>query len=401
MELDLVTIYAVTAFVLLATGIVQLLSFVGGRFGRWLAWWGGSNLLIGLGTLMLARRRLESDANIVVLADLLTVTGYAMLFVGVRSFTMRPALIRSAIPAAVGIGVILSLSDPADFPVRIALLSILYGCWDGAVAFEALRLRRDEGLRTAWLMIFAFAPTAVLFFIRAAFAFTGYLGTGGVSAATNPTHALLAVSAAAFVMMRNMSLLMLAAERGQSSLLVRAQTDHLTGAYNRAGLLEQVERLSARMLTAAVLAIDIDHFKQLNDTYGHAAGDEMLRKVRSSAVDALRDGDLLGRWGGDEFVLLLPETEVGTALAIAKDVQARFAVATESMEITLSIGCAVGPLRDGDFLPILKQADEALYSSKRLGRNRITLAGSQQHQSALRSIDSDDVSRPAKVIYRS
>jgi len=382
MELDLVTIYAVMAFALLATGAVQTLSFATGRFGRWPAWWGGSNLLIGLGTLMLAQHRLEADAAVVVLADLLTVVGYAMLFVGVRSFAQRPAIRWSAIPAAFGIGATLLLADPADFPVRIALLSLLYGCWDIAITIEGYRLRRAEGLRSAWLMIVAFAPTAMLFFSRAALALTGHLGQSGVSAATNANHALLATSAAAFVMMRNMSLLMLAAERGQNGLLLRAQTDPLTGAYNRAGLLEQVERFAAGTGTAAVLAIDIDHFKRLNDTHGHAAGDEMLRKVRLSAAAALREGDLLGRWGGDEFVLLLPATEAGVALALAKDIQTRFAMASAGMEITLSIGCAVGALRNADFLPILKRADEALYASKRLGRNRVTLAGSLLHQSA-------------------
>ena len=194
-------------------------------------------------------------------------------------------------------------------------------------------------------------------------------------------------------------------QRFEQELRHQAMHDTLTGLPNRALLMDRIEQaieLARRHdHSLKLLFLDLDRFKLVNDSLGHAARGKLLCVVTRRISRLVRSGDTVARLGGDEFVLLLPETEGGTALAIAKDVQARFAVATESMEITLSIGCAVGPLRDGDFLPILKQADEALYSSKRLGRNRITLAGSQQHQSALRSIDSDDVSRPAKVIYRS
>jgi diguanylate cyclase (GGDEF)-like protein len=374
MRLDLITIYAVMAFAFLAIGTVQILSFATGRFGRWPAWWGGSNFLMGAGTLMLAQQRLVPDVTITIVSDMLTVIGYSMLFIGVRSFAKRPLITGSAIPCALGIAVIILLPEPQSFPMRIGLLSLLYACWDAAIVVEGHRLNRDEGLRSAWLMVVVFVPTSLLFLARAIFALTGHLGTGGISAATNGTHALLAVSAAAFVMIRNMSLLMLTAERGQNELLLLAHTDVLTGALNRAGLIERSRPLASQVTNVAVLAIDIDHFKQLNDGHGHAAGDDMLRKVRLSAIDAMRDGDLLGRWGGDEFVLLLPDTDAHAAMAVARDVQACFANVLGGSTVTLSIGCATGELYQADFLPTLKRADEALYASKRLGRNRITLA---------------------------
>lgn len=387
MSLDLVTIYAMMTFAFLAIGAIQILSFVTGRFGRWPAWWGGSNLLMGIGMLLLTRQRLVPDATTIVVSDLLTVVGYAMLFTGVRSFAKRPLVKWSAIPCALGVGVVLLLPDPHAFPIRMGLLSLLYGCWDAGIVVDGYRLRRTEGLLSAWLMVVVFMPTSALFFARAAFALTGHLGTGDASSATNGTHAWLAVSAAAFVMIRNMSLLMLAAERGQNDLLLLAHTDALTGALNRAGLIDRAQRLGDGVTNVAVLAIDVDHFKQLNDSHGHAAGDDTLCKIRLSALNAMRDGDLLGRWGGDEFVLLLPDTDADTALAVAKDVQDRFTETIEGSTVTISMGCAIGAFHRADFLLILKRADEALYASKRLGRNRITLAeGRKPHSSGAHAL---------------
>jgi two-component system, cell cycle response regulator len=159
-----------------------------------------------------------------------------------------------------------------------------------------------------------------------------------------------------------------------------ALTDELTGLYNRRYLLAHLDELLDRVnhdhISAAILLFDIDHFKQVNDIYGHAAGDEVLRELASRAMNSVRSVDLVARLGGEEFVVVMPETDIVIATAVAE--RLRLAVAREpfivgtggmKVAVTISIGVATtigeGDCREG----LLKRADAALYKAKRAGGN--------------------------------
>jgi diguanylate cyclase (GGDEF)-like protein len=134
----------------------------------------------------------------------------------------------------------------------------------------------------------------------------------------------------------------------------------------------------------ALLAIDIDHFKQLNDRHGHVVGDDMLRLFARVAQAALRPGDLLARQGGDEFLAVLKDVSEGGAVAVAERLRLAFSAAASqvpglAMSPTLSIGVATSRQADVDFERLLRQADEALYSSKRQGRDRVEAFLEQEH----------------------
>lgn len=156
-----------------------------------------------------------------------------------------------------------------------------------------------------------------------------------------------------------------------------AQSDALTGLANRRALGVALEALQQSGLAYSVLAVDIDHFKQVNDTWGHDAGDEALRRVAAVLRDCSRAGDLACRTGGEEFVLLLPRTPLEIAACIAERI--REAVAATPMPpvgpVTLSIG--VADLGSGAMSPeaVLKLADQRLYSAKQAGRNRVVSSG--------------------------
>ena len=178
----------------------------------------------------------------------------------------------------------------------------------------------------------------------------------------------------------------LAASLQSASLLTEvrrlASTDDLTGIFNRRHFFELAGKAFAharrykRPLSALIL--DIDHFKQFNDRYGHAIGDRVLRDVAQLIHSALREGDILGRYGGEEFSILLPETEAKSALAMAKRLITQVIgkpVQTESGELTvhLSIGVAEYGPETPTLHALINRADQAMYMAKDAGRNGVAL----------------------------
>ncbi|MBD9515996.1 diguanylate cyclase [Pseudomonas sp. PDM22] len=152
-----------------------------------------------------------------------------------------------------------------------------------------------------------------------------------------------------------------------------AQSDALTGLANRRALGVALDALEQSGVAYSVLAVDIDHFKRVNDTWGHDAGDEALRRIAAVLRDSSRAGDLACRAGGEEFVLLLPQTSLETATGIAERIRETVAL-TQIPQVglvTLSIGVAdLGALAVTPEA-VLKLADQRLYSAKQSGRNRV------------------------------
>jgi diguanylate cyclase (GGDEF) domain len=162
-----------------------------------------------------------------------------------------------------------------------------------------------------------------------------------------------------------------------------AAQDSLTGAYNRRHFRilakQAVSQARRQDRPVAVLMLDLDHFKAINDTHGHAIGDDTLKTLVAVCRGALREGDILGRYGGEEFCILLPETELGTAVTVAE--RLRQAVEEAVMEgadisfgITASIGVAAWDDDDSGIDQALNRADQALYQAKKAGRNRVAVA---------------------------
>ena len=164
-----------------------------------------------------------------------------------------------------------------------------------------------------------------------------------------------------------------------------AVTDGLTGLHNRRYLERHlatlVNQAIAREKPLSVLVLDIDHFKAINDGYGHAVGDDVLREFSRRLRKAVRGIDLACRMGGEEFVIAMPDTDAALALLVGERLRQKIAVepfripeSEETIEVTVSIGIA--PLSSADDTPetLLKRADEALYEAKRAGRNRVAAA---------------------------
>lgn len=162
----------------------------------------------------------------------------------------------------------------------------------------------------------------------------------------------------------------------QRRLLEQAITDPLTGAFNRrhmtARLKEALESGRPRAAPSALLLIDVDHFKQINDEHGHDAGDAVLKGLVSVVRSRARKTDLLFRMGGEEFVLLLPDTTETEAMTLADDIREAIAASPllEGHKVTVSIG--VGPADARDSVESwIKGTDAAMYEAKESGRNRV------------------------------
>lgn len=167
----------------------------------------------------------------------------------------------------------------------------------------------------------------------------------------------------------------------KAELEIRATHDVLTGVLNRAGINEGLRREFARSCRdgtpIAVLLLDVDHFKRVNDSLGHDAGDEVLRETTRRIGGVLRVSDLLGRYGGEEFLVVLPSCDLQAATAVAERI--RHAIGDSPMElervcrfVTASLGVAAASNATATTIAqLIKSADEALYRAKGSGRNRV------------------------------
>jgi len=165
----------------------------------------------------------------------------------------------------------------------------------------------------------------------------------------------------------------------EQQLQQAATHDWLTGALNRAGIEPQLETGLAGAQRAqkplAVLMLDIDHFKTVNDTFGHTVGDEVLKQLVTTIQNRLRKSDSLARWGGEEFLILLPDTDRQGACQLAETLRRGVADQpfTHGQKVTISLG-ATEARTDETVNSLVQRADDCLYQAKTLGRNRVIAA---------------------------
>ncbi|ODS64295.1 MAG: hypothetical protein ABS41_03275 [Arenimonas sp. SCN 70-307] len=385
MELDVRSVMLVG--VLLSILTVVLLAQAGQAFPverrRLLRIWTVGLLLQPVAWALLATRGLVSDALSISLGNGLLLLGFAEMARAVRGFQGLPER-RLAYWTLVSLVVVALMVFAEGWPHYSARVLVNSSCAAILLASIALALSRDYTRRgfTAARLTGAFAGLGVLIALwrfaehsldpRA----TGSLYDAGASDIAVFSYACVGVTflSLGFVLMHT--------ERAYEDLRRLASLDPLTGVLARSGLAEQGHRLMSEsrryQRPLSMLLMDMDQFKQVNDSLGHAAGDTVLRHLAERARRVLRGEDVLGRLGGDEFVALLPSTDAAGARVVAERLrdalhEAHARYRGEEVPVDLSIGVAEARAEDS-FDALLQRADQAMYGAKRAGGNRVELA---------------------------
>ena len=348
-----------------------------GRFRDGLARWTQSLWVQALAWLLIALRGAIPDLVSVAAANALVVLGWSLQLAAVLEFQRRrvPSIVVWA-PAAIVFALFLLLID--DLRLRFIVGGPLYGAFCIVIAGAAFTHRPTSGLRAYSLFASGYLAAAAVLFYRG----LGALVEPQAYAAAPPPYSHQGVVyfvACVLVVSSSLAYLLMHRERADEETRRLAITDPLTGVFNRRTFIELAERELARSrrdsTSLSLMILDLDHFKQVNDTYGHLVGDEVLVAFTGLIKERARRADLVVRYGGEEFCVLLPATSLPAAVALAERIRAATvatALARHPMKITVSVGVTAysgGPRVALETL--LARADEALYRAKHEGRNRV------------------------------
>ncbi len=345
--------------------------------------WSAFGLLTALGMALYASAAAWSEpsrvgGNLAVVAAMLLLQRGLRVFIGRAPWDWASLAVWS-LAAAVCLA---SLIEPWLAPWRVAIVALIVALVNLATVLEVVRHTRLH-LSWPWGLAIGLPMScgALLFVARGLFA----IASPSVPAAQSavPTRFGFAVAAMLVSLLFQLVLVGVVASRLGGELRRAARHDALTGLLNRrAGeelLAEEAQRARRLGSGFAVLLIDLDHFKVVNDRFGHAAGDRVLQHVASLLGAQLREIDRLVRWGGEEFVVLLPETKAAEACGLARRLCDRLRGLPlvwheEALPMTASIGVAAWADAEDAPAQVLARADAALYEAKRSGRDRVAVA---------------------------
>lgn len=380
--MDLATLWYLTIGTLLLASAMTFWERKAHRLrARELGLWAAAYGVFALGGILAVGRGTFPGVAGPAITNIVMVLGYLLVLQGALSLDGRK-MPRTAIAGTlVAIGAVwfIAGTDASELLWNHAsALPIALIC--AAIAYVLLRSRTVRGLRSRPIAVAVFAGHALFYCVRAVMmpvviALYGEDARGAFAAVTMYEAVLFAVA-------MSMSLLALVREEDRARLLTATRTDFLTGLNNRQGFFELAPRCLKRQgkdASHALLAIDLDHFKAINDRYGHEAGDRVLILFASIAADLAGTEATSARLGGEEFAILLPNTTGDDARILGEAIARRFAETAADRDglgipATVSIGLAETPARTADLVALLAAADRALYRAKTLGRNRIEVS---------------------------
>ena len=377
MSLDTSTLYLVATMVAATLGAMLLFFGTQENFPA-LRWWGTAYLL---GAVSVALSTLAGNMLGAMLSLALNAVGFAacgMVWNAARVFHGRkPNLPGLLLGAMVWVAAVMTLKPEASairFMIGAAIVAIY-----AALTAAQLWSERRKTLQSRWPAIVV--PVLHGFVLMLPILLGGLLRPHDDAFASSIWVTVFSIELVLYAVATVFVIFMLVSERVVTAHKTAASTDPLTGMFNRRGFAEATSRVIEREANAGrpvtVLIFDLDHFKSINDRFGHSAGDEILKLFATVVLSTLRITDLSGRVGGEEFAALLP-CPLEEGVIAAERVREAFAdsgivVEDGPVDTTVSIGVAGGPAGT-ELEVLLAAADSALYQAKRNGRNRVEAA---------------------------
>ena len=382
MSLDVKTLFLLTIYVEAVLGILLLFVWTQNLGIKAIAWWGSAHLLRAASAVLFGLYGEVSNLISIDLASAVLFASYAVTWNGARVFDSRSVLPGSLIAGAavwLAAGQLPGLLGTPD--IRHLVSSAIVATYAWATAYEFWR-GRAERLVSRWPAIFILFAHGALFLL--------HTPRGGMSpwSAELPVMSsawLTVLSAESLLFPISVAFILLAMTKERSELRHKtaAMVDPLTGLANRRAFMQDALGLTQRQISLsrpiAVFMIDLDHFKSINDRFGHAVGDRALQVFAATVRPSLRATDLVGRLGGEEFAVVLADAGGENAFHVAERVRLAYATAAVTIDDhpvggTTSIGVAVIQDPNDTIDILLAEADQALYRAKALGRNRVEVA---------------------------
>jgi diguanylate cyclase (GGDEF)-like protein len=377
LSLDISTLYLVATLAAALLGAMLLFFWRQEKIAA-LGWWGAAYILGAASVALWTVGGPELGWELSLAVNAVGFVACGLVWDAARVFHGRPANWTGVIAGpALWIAAAVWL-DPIDPEVRMLLGAGIVAFYAALTAGELWRERR-KNLRKRWPAIVV--PVMHGAVLMLPIVLGDLFRPGDATTMGQVWIAAFAAQLVIYAVGTVFIIVMLVSERTVSVHKTAASVDPLTGLLNRRGFSEATSRMIEREAKAGrpvtVMIFDIDHFKSVNDRFGHAAGDDVLKVFSDVVVSNLRITDLVGRVGGEEFAALLPCT-VEEAVVAAERVREGFeacgvAVDDAPLETTVSIGIAGGPAQT-ELEVLMASADTALYQAKRSGRNRVEVA---------------------------
>jgi diguanylate cyclase (GGDEF)-like protein len=382
MNLDVNTLFMVTIYVEAILGLLLLFAWVQNTSIHAVAWWGFAHLVRAGSVVLFGMYGSVPDLVSIDFANALLFTAFAVTWTGARVFDGKQVEPVYLVTGAVLWLLVCRLPVVTEsVEARVLLASGIITTYTWLTAYE-FWCGRNEPLVSRWPAIFMLFAHGALFLLRTPL--VTVLPWSPQNKVFNSVWlTVISFEALLFTISIAFILLAMAKERTELRHRTAAMVDPLTGIANRRAFLQDVGALAKRHMDnprpAAVLLIDLDHFKSINDRFGHAIGDRTLELFAETAQKNLRASDLLGRLGGEEFAAVLYDTSEEQALQMAERLRVAFEQITQNVEghavcATMSVGLVHCQAPMLDVPSLLAQADQALYFAKERGRNRVELA---------------------------
>jgi diguanylate cyclase (GGDEF)-like protein len=377
MSLDLPTLMIMQSFAMACSGALLCFAWMQSRTATVWGLWGIANIIAGAGIIALMLGATFHLIVFSVIGGFLMPTQSGLIWKAARVLDSKRAPL-----AYVLAGPLAATLGGALLPSFAATFSLAAGATYTLATVAVLWAGLDERLTARWPLIILAAVHSVTLLIGTYSTFDGSTGQDSVPAVMS-LFGFIYFESIIFALGTSVFIFALIKERNEAATMEAASKDSLTGIANRAAFLANAERALERCRhdrePASAIMFDLDHFKDINDKYGHSVGDAVLKQFCDIAVAALRQTDLFGRMGGEEFAAILPAASIEVALLRAERIRLTFAdecrfLRGHRINATVSGGVSASGESDQALDALLEEADAALYRAKAEGRNRIQRA---------------------------